>query len=446
MANPTHLAKLKESYAPFTAWLKKEKLQNPNVIINAGTPHWFDTETWEQIKEGIQSWNIWIDEQKQYNSEFIIDLSSANLKEAYLSDANLQGVNLNYSNLNSSFLQRVNLEDALLHKSIMSNANLHSASLRNAQMKHVRLENAILDSVDFQEANLQQAQLQGAKLRRANLQGAKLQHTNFNGANLTQANIKFTGVYGATFQDANLSFANLHYADLRNVNFENANLKHSNLFEANLQEANLVSTNLSYTKNIQFSDNKIQDAIITSTTSAPWLTLKKNYTSIMMFFHIIGVVAFFLPYLVNATIWRSLNLAQELNLVELVNGQGALTKCFSESCTKWHIWELLLGVRRNWTYATLSIILIIYNALRIFLTQQVSVLRDSEQTTGYTPPWQGKTTFLRYKFRQGESLFHGYKYLYVIHQLLQIIFVIALFAAIYHTGTWLLDIVELPSK
>ena len=172
----------------------------------------------------------------------------------------------------------------------------------------------------------------------------------------------------------------------------------------------------------------------------------------MMLFHIVGVIAFFLPYLVNVTIWRSLNLLQELNLIETLNENIFMTKCLAENCTSWQIWELLIGLRRNWVFAGLSLVLIPYNGFRIFLTQQVSVLKDSEQATGITPTWKRDLPDVE----QRNVLFglclklanyrHGYRFLFRIHQVLRVIFWIAIISAGIHAFQWLTDIVELPTK
>ena len=86
---------------------------------------------------------------------------------------------------------------------------------------------------------------------------------------------------------------------------------------------------------------------------------------------------------------------QALVIEKVSNSVNDQIVCIPESCTKWKIWKLILGLRRDGGiyYAVLSVVLIIYNIFRLYLTQQVSILRDSEQATGLTPRWE--TTYFK---------------------------------------------------
>ena len=356
-----------------------------------------------KLKEGVEVWNEWVQERRHFNNRF-----RADLKGAFLNYAKLKGV------------------------------DLRGAELEGADLSSAKLEGAL-----FIRADLRDAKLEGALFIRADLRDA-----NFEGANL------------------------------RDANFEGADLSSANFEGADLQDANLTDTNLAYAKNILFSDNKIKGATISSTTKAPWLTLTKNYTNTMLLFTLATVFAFFLPYIVNIAMWRSVNLSQELMngtkqiLTEMssemqtcdeINGSSkasctasmlekasiaiADTKpCLAEECKEWKIYQLLLGVRRNYLFAALSIVLIVYNFFRIYLTQQVSVLRDSEQKTGLTPRWQ--TEFLVFKFREREIKtlipIGGYQHLYYMHKFVEIVFFIAITSFAVHSIAWLNDVVHLP--
>lgn len=465
MGNPTHLSKLKESYSAFTNFLKEKRQDNPEFKIDWKTFQYGEL-PYEELNQGTESWNNWVKQEKEQNPNFYVELSALKIEEASLSGMDLSGANLTGTEFVDSYMHGINLEETRLHGSVFHNCELGQGEFKDAEadkasftksvLYKCNFENAWIQNSNFRESKGRQVKFQNAKLAYADMSDISLMEADFSGAHLYSASFENTNLNSASFgtcraekvhfKNADLTNVQFHFANLTEADFQGANLQKTNFSEAVLNHANFTEANLSYTKNLLFSDNAINGAVITSTTNSPWLTLKKNYTNTMMIFHVLGVIAFFLPYLVNATIWRSLNLAQELNLVEVMNGQVVSTKCFAESCTPWHIWELLLGVRRSWFYATLSIVLIAYNACRIFLTQRLGVLRDFEQATGYTPPYQGSMSLLRYKFRQGEGIFHGYRYLYVIHNILQFILVIAIISALFHFGTWLVDIVELPTK
>lgn len=363
-----------------------------------------------KLQEGAEVWNVWYGEQKGLDDSFKAELQGANLK--------------------GTRLERVNLIDA----------QLQGADFREAYLTDAHLNNALLKG-----ANFSYARLQGANLESACLKGINLSNTQLQGAKLSGAQLEGANLSNAQLQDARLIYANLR--------------------GAKLQDANLTNAILSYVKGLRFSDNKIKDAVITSTTTAPWLILKKSYTNTMMLFTLAAVFAFFLPYVVNVATWRSVNLAQQLNseleatliivadelekekhslatvIRRLSNKAENTTECLAEECKYWPIWKLLLGVRRNWAFAFLSVVLIIYNMLRIFLTQQVSILRDSEQATGLTPHWE--TTYFKL-FGVPVWPIGGYQHLHYMHQVVRIVFWIALISFAVHSIAWLKDGVFLP--
>lgn len=78
-----------------------------------------------------------------------IDLSGANLQNAYLCEADLHRANLSGANLN-----RTDLTEAVLHMTDLSDANLSMAILRRADLKKANIH----------ETNLWMAYLEGAEL------------------------------------------------------------------------------------------------------------------------------------------------------------------------------------------------------------------------------------------------------------------------------------------
>lgn len=324
------------------------------------------------------------------------------------------------------------------------------------QLQGARLENENLDFIDFSYANLKDAVLDGASLEKA-----KLYSTNFEGASLASINLK----------NANLRGARLTKAFLRDANFHDAKLLGVEFYGADLRDTNFTGAELAYAKNVCFSESKVTGALITSTTKAPWLVLKKNYTNTMMLFIFLAVLTFFVPYMINIVVWRSVNLAQQLNIeikdslvivaddlqqeqhslaniVTKLNEQvQSTTPCFADKCDSWEIWQLLLGTRRGILFAILSGLVIVYNLARIYLTQEVSKLKDFEQITGRTPRWQTHLNedlaFLPIPIPKFEE---SYQHLFYLHIFVSLIFVFVLFSFAIHSYAWLRDIVLLPSK
>lgn len=135
------------------------------------------------LKQGVAFWNEW----RKENPELMPDFS-----EADLINAKLAGVNLKKSNLIKSYLSATNLNDADLSSSNLIEAILVGASLMGASCH----------GTNFMLANLSSANLKGADLRRATLQDARLIQ-----ATLTEANLRSAYLYGADLSGANLENA-----------------------------------------------------------------------------------------------------------------------------------------------------------------------------------------------------------------------------------------------
>ena len=125
------------------------------------------------LKEGVQAWNKW----RAENAEDRPDLRGADLSGADLSEADLREVDLSEARLIEAILCFANLSGANLYLANLSEAILCFANLRGA-----RLSGADLSEADLSEADLRGARLSGANLNRANLRGA-----NLTGADLGEA-------------------------------------------------------------------------------------------------------------------------------------------------------------------------------------------------------------------------------------------------------------------
>jgi TIR domain/Pentapeptide repeats (8 copies) len=143
------------------------------------------------LKQGVEVWNKWRDE----NREIDPDLSGAFLSGANLSYAYLGGVNLKDSNLSGADLRTANLNMAYL-----VSADLNEAKLINAGLGGAKLIGAHLDG-----ANLSGSSLRAANLRDAYLTRANLWITNFTRAYLQNADFTETQLDGAIFVNTDLS-------------------------------------------------------------------------------------------------------------------------------------------------------------------------------------------------------------------------------------------------
>ena len=118
------------------------------------------------------------------------DASFRDLQGVNLAGQDLRGVNLAGSNLMRANLTGANLEDAIL-----TGANLSFASLTEAFLERAVLNGAIAFETDFS----------GAFAAGTDFQSANLSSARFVNADLWQANMSYTKIDGAEFDNAHLS-------------------------------------------------------------------------------------------------------------------------------------------------------------------------------------------------------------------------------------------------
>jgi uncharacterized protein YjbI with pentapeptide repeats len=183
-----------------------------------------------KLKEGVETWNQW----RHLNPFIIPDLVGADLVAADLTGADLSKANLSKANLSGAYLSKANLLMADLSEAYLTRADLSEAELHNAYLIYANLSGAYLS-----KANLLMADLSGANLSKANLSKAKL-----NMANLSRANVSRANLSDADLNGANLNEANLSEADLTGTNLSITDLSRADLSGASLRAASLVGSDL----------------------------------------------------------------------------------------------------------------------------------------------------------------------------------------------------------
>ena len=202
------------------------------------------------LKQGVEVWNKWRGE----NPNTEIDLSKADLHEAYLVKVDLHRAILGGANLRESDLREADLHEADLHGANLRRVNLYRANLCESDLGEASLGRADLRRTNLNKANLSKANLFRADFRNANLSEVNLNRAEMNEANLGETNLSGADLTGANLSEANLSESNLtranlsaaylFEADLSEADLTEANLVESDLFEANLTEANLTAADL----------------------------------------------------------------------------------------------------------------------------------------------------------------------------------------------------------
>ena len=163
-----------------------------------------------KLKEGVKPWNQW----REQNPEIRPDLYEADLRGADLRSADLSGADLREANLSKAHLREADL----------CNADLSEANLFNANLRRANLGGANLGEADLIEANLSDANLSGA-----DLSGAHFCLANLSRVDLREANLYGADLFGANLSEANLGDANLSMADLTKATLVGTNLEKANL-------------------------------------------------------------------------------------------------------------------------------------------------------------------------------------------------------------------------
>jgi uncharacterized protein YjbI with pentapeptide repeats len=189
-----------------------------------------------KLKEGVEAWNQW----RKENPDVIPDMSRESL-----SHAELIGVNLR-----DAKLRKVDLSWADLGGATFRGADLSAANLRGAHLFRAFLREADLRGADLSEADLRGAQVIEANLSGANLSGARLTEANLSGSRLIETNLHRANLDGTHLRGADLSGARLSSAILIGTILEEANLTGCNVYgvsawdvqlEGSIQ-SNLVAT------------------------------------------------------------------------------------------------------------------------------------------------------------------------------------------------------------
>ena len=189
-----------------------------------------------KLKEGVAAWNQWREEHPG-----IIDLSGADFGRADLSGADLSRSNLTDTCFDAANLNEADFEGAFLVRAKLTKANLVEAHLFSAN----------LADADMRETELTWANLFGANLQATKLRGARFTWADLRTANLSQAELEDTNLHGANLSSTNLTGANFRRADLREANLSGAILRNSNLSYARILSTVFDASDLSEVRGLE---------------------------------------------------------------------------------------------------------------------------------------------------------------------------------------------------
>lgn len=187
-----------------------------------------------KLKDGVETWNKW-----RAANAVTPDLTRAHLGGANLAAADLSGANLTKARLGETILCAANLTGANLSGARLGRANLGSANLAEANLSGADISGANLSTAQLGRANLLKADLRVANISKADLSGTLLSWADLRGADLSGAALRGGQLIASQLRGADLSEADLSGADLSEADLSEADLRDANLSQASLRKANL---------------------------------------------------------------------------------------------------------------------------------------------------------------------------------------------------------------
>ena len=187
-----------------------------------------------------------------------------------------------------------------------------------------------------------------------------------------------------------------------------ADFRGASLADADLEEAHLEQADVRGVQGLLFDDNYVRDLRIEGNAPDPWSVLRRTYSGPRYFLHLLLLIAFFTPYVAKALYYTYASHLQEqaittfgklqmqIEQTPLLHGDGlpwpdlaALTVEMEQSFYQQHVytptvWQFLTGGHGLFGL-TLAAVAVLYNALRLALTLQVSHLREAEERSHTTP-------------------------------------------------------------
>jgi hypothetical protein len=265
------------------------------------------------------------------------------------------------------------------------------------------------------------------------------------------ANLRGAHVLNCDLRGANLLGA---WLDDKETDLRGADVRGSDFTEALLDEADMRRV-----RGLILNSTRVRNTRFSPTARDPWSVLRRGYTGPRLGFNLIVLLLFLAPYAAKTAAWVGVNRVQTnlnnaaswvSNRAGSVAGnnspQDSALKATSEYLVmhapseehgwrEYRVWELLIGVDREFTYWATAIALIVYNFGRAFLTLMVAPLRDEEERSGHAPAYRPDSYW---QFR------NAYGWMAWPHSVVRGLFAFAVIAFFFHLASWLNLPVLLP--
>lgn len=171
-----------------------------------------DPEHLKALLADPSSWNDW----RRANSAVRPDLSGCDLSGKEFPDGmNFREVDLSGANLSNAFVPLADFYGANLSHANLVKVDAVSSKFTSCIGTHARFNSALLLEASFLFAKLDQSDFTGASMTNTELSGASLREADFTDAGLQSASFMDADLRGARLVRADLNLATLLRADLR---------------------------------------------------------------------------------------------------------------------------------------------------------------------------------------------------------------------------------------
>ena len=274
---------------------------------------------------------------------------------------------------------------------------------------------------NLSRANLSGADLGGANLSRADLSWTDLSEADLGGARLTRAQLR-----GAGLIHANLRGTDLRRAELSEADLSGADLSWAKLSGTEMRMADLSDTDLTEVSGLMVDSCRIVHARFSPNAKDPWSILRRTYTGTNLILNLLLILLFFAPLVIKGAGSVALGDA-ERRAVDALNrldrfrlgvdvakpDRGIISTARAVELRvagrSQPMWRLLIGAGGPYgmIMPVLTVLLIAYQIAHYLMTRHISLMRDTEERSGISPPLEGVITYPR---------------LYRVHQVLTVIF------------------------
>jgi uncharacterized protein YjbI with pentapeptide repeats len=222
--------------------------------------------------------------------------------------------------------------------------------------------------------------------------------------------------------------------------------------------ADLSGTDLRNAPDIHLDSTFVRGTKFRARAGDAWSRLRRNYTGTMFTIHLILLTAFVLPYIARAGMLLGVNRAQLLlqRTIDVAADRieadaiRDLTPCLASECKQFPIYQVLLGWDRGFYWSALVGALLLYNVLRGVLTYFVSLMRDAEERSGFTPLWWPRREFNQ-RLNQDDppptftDYLWSYRWLAWLQVAMNVLIWVALFSFLWHLKDWLTRTIWIPA-